>query len=200
MKPGVWEQACALGMHQHEAEIRPFAEWLSARDLCHVMEIGTLHGGTMALWAGISTGTALSVDLPDGEFGGQHHRLDDKAMRARNLKLEALFPGRFVGILGNSHQFSTIYAARNVLPYSSVDLLFIDGDHTYEGVRSDFHAYSPLVRRGGIVAFHDILDTPLHRKANCRVDLLWNELKTQYKTHEFCAFKDYGGIGALEMP
>jgi hypothetical protein len=30
-----------------------------------------------------------------------------------------------------------------------VDFLFIDGDHTYEGVKKDFEMYSPLVRREG---------------------------------------------------
>jgi len=40
------------------------------------------------------------------------------------------------------------------------DFLFIDGDHTYEGVEGDFEMYSPLVRRGGIIAFHDIVPGP----------------------------------------
>jgi hypothetical protein len=34
-------------------------------------------------------------------------------------------------------------------------LLFIDGDHRYEGVRRDFEMYSPLVGAGGLIAFHD---------------------------------------------
>jgi len=41
-----------------------------------------------------------------------------------------------------------------------LNFLFIDGDHTYEGVRKNFEMYSPLVRRGGIVAFHDIVPRP----------------------------------------
>lgn len=34
-------------------------------------------------------------------------------------------------------------------------LLFIDGDHSYEGCRRDADLYLPLVKRGGIVVFHD---------------------------------------------
>lgn len=41
-----------------------------------------------------------------------------------------------------------------------IDFLFIDGDHTYEGVKRDFLMYSPLVRKGGIIAFHDIVPHP----------------------------------------
>jgi predicted O-methyltransferase YrrM len=36
-----------------------------------------------------------------------------------------------------------------------IDLLFIDGDHSYEGCRSDIEAWLPHVRRGAWVAFHD---------------------------------------------
>lgn len=38
------------------------------------------------------------------------------------------------------------------------DLVLIDGDHSYEGVRGDYRRVRPLVRRGGIICFHD--DSP----------------------------------------
>jgi predicted O-methyltransferase YrrM len=37
----------------------------------------------------------------------------------------------------------------------TIDLLFIDGDHTYEGVKIDLELWVPLVKPGGIVAGHD---------------------------------------------
>lgn len=36
-----------------------------------------------------------------------------------------------------------------------IDLLFIDADHSYEGVSADWKNWSPFVRKGGIIAFHD---------------------------------------------
>ncbi len=36
-----------------------------------------------------------------------------------------------------------------------IDLLFIDGDHLYEGVRMDIDCYLPKMNRGGIVLLHD---------------------------------------------
>ena len=36
-----------------------------------------------------------------------------------------------------------------------VDFVFIDAEHTYEGVRDDIIAWSPKVRPGGIIAGHD---------------------------------------------
>ncbi len=36
-----------------------------------------------------------------------------------------------------------------------VDLLFIDGDHSYEGVRTDWRTYAPLLAPGATIVFHD---------------------------------------------
>lgn len=38
----------------------------------------------------------------------------------------------------------------------SVDLLFIDGDHSYEGCLADWKAYAPLLSPNAVVAFHDV--------------------------------------------
>lgn len=36
-----------------------------------------------------------------------------------------------------------------------LDILFIDGDHSYKGVIRDYALFSPFVRKGGIILFHD---------------------------------------------
>lgn len=38
-----------------------------------------------------------------------------------------------------------------------IDLLFIDGDHSYAGVKADWDAFAPHVRPFGFVVFHDTL-------------------------------------------
>lgn len=37
-----------------------------------------------------------------------------------------------------------------------VDMIFIDGDHSYEGVKKDIDLYFPKIKSGGIIAMHDI--------------------------------------------
>jgi predicted O-methyltransferase YrrM len=37
----------------------------------------------------------------------------------------------------------------------AVDLIFIDGDHSYEGIRKDWQLYAEKLRPGGIMALHD---------------------------------------------
>lgn len=39
-----------------------------------------------------------------------------------------------------------------------IDMLFIDGDHSYEGVKLDYEKWSPHVKKGGVIAFHDYSD------------------------------------------
>lgn len=51
--------------------------------------------------------------------------------------------------------FSTDVVATVTTHAPRIDLLFIDGDHSYEGVRADWEAYAGLLRPGSVVAFHD---------------------------------------------
>ena len=101
---------------------------------------------------------------------------------------------------GDSHRPAFNQRVVDALGGNPVDFLFIDGDHTTAGARSDFEDYSPLVRPGGLVAFHDIVELqPL--EAN-QVFTLWQELKGRFEAQEFiddpdqCGF----GIGLLRMP
>jgi len=38
-----------------------------------------------------------------------------------------------------------------------IDLLFIDGDHSFDGVKSDWDSFSPFVTEFGLVVFHDTM-------------------------------------------
>jgi predicted O-methyltransferase YrrM len=63
-----------------------------------------------------------------------------------------------------------------------IDVLFIDGDHSYEGVRRDWELFSPHVRRMGIVIFHDTLwelagDSSGYRRDDMGVPRFVDELR-----------------------
>jgi predicted O-methyltransferase YrrM len=62
---------------------------------------------------------------------------------------------------GIDHKVHLIVAdSRKVEPPSQeVELLFVDGDHSYEGARADFDRWSALVRPGGHLLFHDAVDS-----------------------------------------
>lgn len=97
----------------------------------------------------------------------------------------------------NSHDPSTLRKVREILDNMPLDFLFIDGDHTYESVKKDFEMHSPLVRRGGIIAFHDIVEHP--PETGCEVHRFWREIKNSYHHQEIVKDWNQGwaGIGVI---
>jgi hypothetical protein len=75
----------------------------------------------------------------------------------------------------------------------SIELLHIDGFHTYEAVRGDFKTWLPKVRAGGVVLFHDVFA----RLMDFGVWKFWLELE---KTFDTCLFKHGFGLGVLRKP
>jgi hypothetical protein len=53
----------------------------------------------------------------------------------------------------SSHDLDDIWA--EITGFLTIDLLFIDGDHTLEGCSEDIYGFFPYVRRGGLIAVHD---------------------------------------------
>lgn len=74
----------------------------------------------------------------------------------------------------------------------SIDLLHIDGLHTYEAVNEDFETWLPKVKPGGIVIFHDIQS----RMADFGVWRFWDDLCAT-KEYETFSFKQGYGLGVL---
>ena len=61
---------------------------------------------------------------------------------------------------------------KSILEDKLVDFLFIDGDHGYEAAKHDFESLLPLVKEGGIIAFHDI-NTELRNVGRFFSELKW---------------------------
>lgn len=183
----------SFGMFQHREEIEQFLRWLTRRPIGHVMEIGTHTGGTTACLGLASDGKVVSLDLPNGPWGG----LSAAACDARNRRLQELLEGRFTGLLADSQSCQTPAIVEAALG-AELDLLFIDGDHSYLGARHDFTTYGHFVRSGGVIAFHDVNDTLFHRDRGVMVSKLWGELRGE--KHLFSIEADWGGIGAWVKP
>lgn len=114
-----------------------------------VVEIGVWHGVTTCRLrsAMASNGVLFAVDpYPAGRLGfsAQWHIARKEVAKIPNGIM------RWVRSTG-------VEAARNhtALGLGPVDFVFIDGDHSFEGLRSDWEMWSQLVAREGIVTLHD---------------------------------------------
>ena len=168
------------GAIQKEQELASFLALLADQPPEVVVEIGSDAGGTLWAWQQIGARRVIGVDQPKVAYSSGND-LDEHDAEV---------------IYGDSHQEGTLVALKDLLGGELVDLLFIDGDHTYAGVRRDFEMYSPLVADQGMVAFHDICHHPHHPDVG--VDMLWRQLGNGARKDEIVTDPPtWGGIGVL---
>ena len=151
--------AAGKRLNQHVPEWRAFIEyaswyfhaWRIARPV--VVEIGILDGAQRRFYEKILDAEYIGIDNNPG-CGAEI--VGDSAARETVAKLEAWLAGR------------------------PIDLLFIDGLHTYAGVKADYELYGPLVRH--IIAIHDIHTPKLDPNDDVEVMRFWDEILATNKT------------------
>ena len=184
---------------QINSEISGLISLATERKVRRVLEIGTAQGGTTFLLArGIpTTDWILTVDL-----------------LPRHKHVLSFLSGAsciFHALRGSSREDSTFTRIASLVGKEPVDLLFIDGDHSYEGVRDDYNRYSPLVKAGGLIVFHDIASISQSNTGQPNtgqrwvggVPIFWQEVKTLgVRSWEFVEdWNQQGfGIGVIETP
>jgi len=193
------ELSIFYGAVQKNKELTQLVDLLKQKPkLNNVLEIGSASGGTFWLWCQLASSTAqlTSIDLPLGRFNNG---------RTYNEKLLLGYkkPNQTVSLIRkNSHSPKTESKLCEVLNEKELDLLFIDGDHTYEGVKDDYNRYSKYVKNGGLIVLHDIAHHD--QVKDCQVDKFWNELKQQHSVVEIIdpeyddrGWGSWGGLGVL---
>ena len=152
-------QAEGKRLNQHLPEFAAYLEFVrgyfDARNIMmpQVVEIGILDGAQKKFYESYLFARYTSIDI------------DPKAP---------------ADIHGDSRAPETLAKLKKLLDGEPIDLLFIDGLHTYEGVKADYEIYAPLCRH--IVGLHDILTPRLHPHDPVDVIRFWEELKETNKT------------------
>ncbi|MBI4503063.1 MAG: class I SAM-dependent methyltransferase [Gemmatimonadetes bacterium] len=119
-----------------------------------LVEIGVWHGVTTSRLraAMASEGQIFAVDpYPAGRLGfsAQRYIARREVRKSKNGHVRWL---RSTGAEAGR--------AFVMLKEAPVDFVFIDGDHTYVGLREDWEAWNGLVEPGGVIALHDSRSTP----------------------------------------
>ena len=149
-----------------------------------VVEIGTYHGGTLWMFSQFAANGAnlISIDLPDGNFSAGSDNNEFYFMKNYIGRFEQVPEGlkhlqNFHYIREDSHDQMTKETLSGLIKRlnTDVDILFIDGDHSYEGVKKDYYMYKEFVADGGLIIFHDINE---HKQVPfCRPHQFWHEIK-----------------------
>lgn len=151
------------------------------RVLC---EIGTFDGGTSLLFSRFlpTLGTMLCIDL---------YVKNKEFLRLLAPPKQSL---HFYDM--PSYNEGTVKKVQRHLNGRKIDVLFIDGDHRYEGVKKDFLHYRSLVKEGGLILLHDIKESGEGGRAWAGgVPKFWKELAALYPHHEFVDSPDQHGFG-----
>ena len=184
------EKSIILKASQIEEELSSLVDFLKKRELENVLEIGTNKGGTFYLWCKLATKNASIITL-DLEYKLLNGRIDNR----KAVKLYSKFKKskqRVHFVLKDSHKEATLKTIEEILNGDKLDFLFIDGDHSYEGIKQDFEMYSVLVNEGGIIALHDIVPGNI---INVGPPQFWKEIKSKFKHIEIVKDWNQGGYG-----
>jgi predicted O-methyltransferase YrrM len=127
------------------------------------VEIGSWQGkSSLVLSKGLKGKTKpvlYCIDPFNGDAGASDRVIYSRALSTMNKTLKEAF-------LDNMRRHGVLDVVRPLEGYSfefvkdfkdPIDLLFIDGNHEFDAVLQDYEQWSPLLRPGGIIAFHDVV-------------------------------------------
>lgn len=194
--------AIVRGAVQKVSELSSFLRFVGERGLPiqTVVEVGSARGGTFWALSQVADDDALlvSIDIPAGSPLDMRDGKDVYKGRDRQRFRNFIRADQSCYLIdGNSQLIETKINLMQRLTKAGVqlpiDVLFIDADHRYEGVKRDYELYAPLVREGGIIGFHDVVEQNDERSG---VHHLWEELKRKHPdTHYEWFGKDDWGFG-----
>lgn len=169
----------------------PFAAWLAQVFKPHVLvELGTHSGNSYFAFcqavkeAGLNT-RCFAVDTWQGDehAGYYENEVYDQVLAHNQARYS-----EFSKLLR-----TTFDLAVQEFSDGSVNLLHIDGLHTYEAVKHDFETWLPKLATGALVLLHDINV----RERDFGVYRLWEELKAHYPDH--LEFSHSHGLGVIQI-
>jgi predicted O-methyltransferase YrrM len=127
-----------------------FAMWLvETMKPDTIVELGVDYGYSTFCFAAPSIGTVYGIDWFNGDYQTGYRNTYSDVMS--NIER-----GGFNNIEIITGRFEEVAKTWD----KPIDILHIDGLHTYDNVRSDYETWTPFLRDGGIVLMHDTISFP----------------------------------------
>jgi predicted O-methyltransferase YrrM len=134
-------------MHHHYHILYDIANTYPENQNITYVEIGCYAGGSACLMLQRPNTKVISIDL-----GEPIH----KEIVYSNVKKLNKFNNSYSYLEGNSQTYEMVDRLKELV--DSIDMLFIDGDHSYQAVINDFMLYEGLVKPEGFIIFDDYHD------------------------------------------
>ena len=179
-----YEHEGGLALLQHPDEFTALCLLLRRHEpRATYLEIGSAGGGTCRfLHEEVGLGRVLAID------DGGHPRAAEQEENFAAI-------GGVVRHLGDSHAPAAAAFLAEHAPDRSIDIAFVDGDHSFRGVRQDVRMVLPHVRPGGLLILHDT--------RRCRgVEATWLALAARRGVRplaELCGSEHPLGIGVARL-
>ena len=114
----------------------------------------------IGVWHGVTTRRLRRAMAADGRL----YAVDPYPRGRLGFSAQLIIGHREAGKVSNGRvvwvRMTGADAARELVSRAPFDFVFIDGDHTYEGLQADWTGWSPLMGEGAHIALHDSRSTP----------------------------------------
>jgi len=155
--------------HHHYHILYDIAETFGDKKINYV-EVGAYAGGSSCLMLQRPNTTIASIDL--GEPISKGELLENVIMYKNNNNYYKYIQGNSQVVETKNKVIEVLNNSR-VLGYSNkIDILFLDGDHSFNSVMADFVMYNDLVNVGGYIIFDDYNDSVYSPEVKQAVDAL----------------------------
>jgi len=128
-----------------EKEMDKIIELIDNTNKIHMLEIGANKFTFTQFLLDNASGKVVTMDLKDKR-------------QAKRLQLEEDYPN-FKFVLGDCRSLDCFEQVTEFLAGDGLDVLFVDGKHTYSAAKKDTELYTPFVVDNGVVIWHDAINT-----------------------------------------
>jgi hypothetical protein len=180
-----------LQVQQIPVEYIGLLEFFKSNNIKKYLELGVANGGSFYINSIFLQKTANVIHCVDSlEYkDAPHVRQTYDKINSKVLKLKEFFPEKEI------HFFNSTTDAFFEENKETYDCIFIDADHSYEGVMKDYINSLKFIKSGGWLIFHDINNT------DTGVNKCWDEIKDRHEIIGVYShpFSTACGIGVLKI-